>query len=52
MAGKKAYGIILDNIYLPLPELFLSGHDREMVKIFVNALVMYFQLMGIADNNT
>ena len=52
MAAKKAYGIVPDNAHLLLPELFLSGHDREMVRIFFNTLDTYFQLIGIIDDNT
>ena len=52
MAAKKAYGIVLDNVHLIPPKPFLGGHDKEMVKAFVNALDMYFQLTRITDDNT
>ena len=52
MAAKKAYGIVPDNVYLPLPEPFLGGHDGEIVKILIIALDMYFQVIDITDDNT
>ena len=52
MAAKKAYSIVPDNVCLPPSEPFLGGHDREMVKTFVNALDIYFQLIRILDDNT
>ena len=52
MAAKIAYGIVPDNVCLPLAKPFLSGHGREMVLIILNALDMYFQLTGITNDST
>ena len=33
-------------------ELFTGTHDSEMVRTFVNACDIYFNLTGILDENT
>ena len=50
--AKKAHGLVLDSVKMPAPELLIGAHDDEMVRTFLSACDMYFELTGISDENT
>ena len=50
--AKDAQGLVPSGVKIKQPTVFAGTHNGTDVKNFINACNVYFNLVGIADDNT